>query len=119
MTLLPPLLILAASAVLGIFLGLSFLRGVRKPALIGFHFLLGAAALETTAVVLHGAPNGEVATGGTLGNVVLGLLAAALLTGLATALLHAKRNVTGMMLVGHGGIGLVAFALVCVWAIRG
>jgi len=119
MTLLPPLLILAASAILGIFLGLFFLRGVRKPALIGFHFLLGAAAMETTAVVLHGAPNGEAATGGSLGSVVLGLLAAALLTGLATALLHAKRNVTGMMLVGHGGIGLTAFALLCVWAFTG
>jgi len=115
MMLLPPLLILSASAVLGIFLGLFYLRGVRKPALIGFHFLLGAAAMETTAVVLHGAPNGEAANGGSLGSVVLGLLAAALLTGLGAALLH-ERRLSEMVLVSHAGIGLVAFALVCFWA---
>jgi hypothetical protein len=56
---LPAILLLTGAVVLGLLLGRDYLRRVRsKPALIGFHLLLGAGGIEVTVMLLRGAPSG-------------------------------------------------------------
>jgi hypothetical protein len=115
---LPAGVFLAAAAALGSFLGLLYLRGLRrKPVLIGTHLLLGAAGLEQMAIMLRGAPNGIVLEAGVLGNLAAGFVAAAMFSGLAAALLPARsRRVVDVTLATHASVGFAGLALFLAWA---
>ena len=64
MTAVPVLVILSAAVLLGLYLGLLYLRGERKPVLIGVHFLLGVGGLEALVMLMHGTPGGDEAPAG-------------------------------------------------------
>lgn len=115
---LPAGLFLAAAAALGSFLGILYLRGLRrKPVLIGTHLLLGAAGLEQMAMMLRGAPDGTILQAGTLGNLAAGLIAAAMFSGLTAALLPARsRSVFNVTLATHASVGFAGLALFVAWA---
>ena len=115
---LTPGIFLAAAAALGSFLGILYLRGLRrKPVLIGTHLLLGAAGLEQMAMMLRGAPNGAVVQPGVLGNLAAGFVAAAMFSGLVAALLPARsRRVIDVALATHASVGFAGLALFLAWA---
>jgi hypothetical protein len=116
MTTIPVLLLLGASAALGLYLGLLYLRGVRKPVLIGTHLLLGAGGLEQLVMVMRGVPNGDTLRAGTFGTVAAGLLVAAMATGLAAPLLAGRSRRGGeAVLVAHICAGLAGFVIFVSW----
>jgi len=107
---------LTVAAGLGLYLGLLYLRRVRRPVLIGIHLLLGAAGLEQVAVMLRGTPNGDVVPAGTLVSVAAGALAAAMFSGLTAPVIGSRSRRNGeAMLVVHVTVGLVGFILFLVW----
>jgi hypothetical protein len=121
MHLYPALVLLGASAALGVWLGLQYLRRVRaKPALIAVHLMLGGAGLEAFAVLLRGTPDGDVMPAGWLGNSAGILLAMAMLSGLATPLIAKRRprRTGSIALAVHVGAGLAGFALFVTWLAR-
>lgn len=117
MTPVPIIALLTVQVGIGLYMGLNYLRGTRnKPTFIGIHFLLGAIALEVMALVLRGAPSGEQAEGRTLLTTTAALVAAALLTGLAGAMLFKPMpKAARVALYSHAGIGLAAFAALMLW----
>jgi len=117
MTAIPALVFLTAATVLGVYLGFLYLRRiVRKPVLIGVHLLLGAAGIEMTVMLLRGTPGGEATPAGTFGVVAAGLLALAMVSGLAAPLLGRRsRQTANIMLSTHAGIALAGFALFLAW----
>ena len=108
--------LLSAAAGLGLFLGWLYLCGVRRPVLVGAHLLLGVGGIETMVMLLGGAPNGDVAPSGLLGPVAAGLLAGALLSGLATPLVaRQSRTTANVALATHAGLGLAGFIVFLAW----
>jgi hypothetical protein len=99
----PPFLILIATVCLGVTLWLNNRQGVRKPLLAGFHFLLGAGLLETTAMLVSGPPNGATVHAQTLGKWILGRRSPA---------------TSDRMLNLHAGVGLLVFVLFVVWVTK-
>jgi hypothetical protein len=103
--------------VLGVLLGVNYLRGVRKPVMIGFHLILGIGGLEQFAEVLGGAPNGVALAAGTYGNAAALVFVASIFTGLGAALLaRYSRRRAEMVLISHVGIGAAGFVLLLLWA---
>jgi len=67
-------------------------------------------------MLLRGAPNGDVAPAGLLGTVAAGLLAVALLSGLAAPLVSRKsRTTANVALATHAGFGLAGFVVFLTW----
>lgn len=118
MTTLPVTILLGAAVALGTFLGLLYIRRIRrKPVLIGTHLLLGAGGLEQLVIMFRGTPSGEAVPVGSLGNWAAALLLVTMLSGLAAALLPAPtRRVVNVALATHAGIGIAGFVLFLVWA---
>jgi len=114
---LPIIALLTVQVGIGLYMGMNYLRGTRnKPTFIGIHFLAGAVALEVMALVLRGAPNGDQAEGRSLLTAAAALVAAALLTGLAGAMLYKPMpKAARVALYSHAGIGLAAFAAIMLW----
>ena len=109
-------LLLTGAAGLGVYLGMLYLRGERRPWLIGLHLLLGATGLEGMLILQHGAPNGEVAAGGSLGPVAIVLLGVAMVCGFASPLLsrRSKRNAE-LALITHVSVAGAGFLLFLAW----
>ncbi len=111
---LPPVLLIAATVGLGVFIGQQYLRGIpRKTWMTALHLISGAFAMEGLAVLLQ-ATNDEY-TGNT-GHWAVGLLVGALFTGLVAAVIG-RRGVkgTGWVLAAHAGAGALGFILLLVW----
>jgi hypothetical protein len=111
----PVLVLLGAAVVLGLYLLLLYLRGHRKPVLIGFHLLLGLGGLETLVMLLHGTPDGAAAPEGTLGQTAAVFLIVAVVAGLSAALLRRSRVFANVMLAAHAGVASVGFLMVLYW----
>jgi hypothetical protein len=121
MTIAPVTLLVLATGALGGWLLFRYLMGERNSqVMVGLHFLMGAGALEVTALVLRGPPNGLRLAAGGAGGWAAGLLAAALLTGVLTAVI--ARPLPRGIAIGvwsHAGVATLAIGAVLVWAIRG
>ena len=119
MTPIPAIALLSTASALGLFLGWLYLRRVRRPVLVGTHLLLGVGGIETMVMLLRGAPNGDVAPVGMLGPVAAGLLAGALLSGLAAPLISRNsRTTANVALATHAGFGLAGFVVFLTWVTR-
>jgi hypothetical protein len=114
---LPAIVVLTVAVGLGIYVGILYLRRVRKPVLIGLHLLLGVAGIEAMVMMLRGAPDGAVAPAGSFGIAAAVLLATAMVSGLAAPLL-AKHSRQGgnAVLATHAAVGVLGFLLVLAWA---
>jgi hypothetical protein len=111
----PVILIVTAAVLLGLYLGLLYLRGERKPVLIGLHVLLGLGGLEATIMLMHGSPSGGTFSPGSFGMVAAALFAGAAFSGLTASLLR-KSPVTANVMVGaHVGVGALGFVLFLAW----
>jgi hypothetical protein len=121
MTTLPVTLLVLATGALGGWLLFRYLLGERNNAnLVGLHFLMGAAALEVTAVLLRGTPDGRQLSAGGASGWAAGMLAAALVTGVLTAVI-ARPWPRGIAIGvwSHASVATLAIGAVLVWAIRG
>ena len=116
----PAVLLLSGAVVLGVLLGLEYLRRVRsKPTMIGLHLLLGAGGLEVIAMLLRGTPDGAVLPAGAIGQVAAGLLAFALCSGLVAPLVGRRSRATmNVALVTHVTASAAGFVLCLLWFAR-
>jgi len=114
---LPAILFLAGAVVLGLLLGRDYLRRVRsKPALIGFHFLLGAGGIEVTLMLMRGAPGGTTLPVSLLLKSAAALLGFALLAGvLAPIIGRRSRGTMNVALSVHVSAAATGFLLYLVW----
>jgi hypothetical protein len=114
---LPVFLLLTAQIGLGMVMGAKFILGARnRPAMIGAHFLLGAIALEVAALLLRGAPNGAVAGARSFLQLSAGLLAGALLLGIAAALFgKSMPTAARVSIYGHAALGVAAYGALILW----
>lgn len=114
---LPAVLLLTGAAVLGLLLGRDYVRHVRsKPALIGFHLLLGAGGLEVTVMLLRGAPSGAAMPVGLLLKAAAGLLGFALLSGLVAPIIGRRsRGTMNVALCVHVSAAASGFLLCLAW----
>ncbi|KIZ40999.1 MULTISPECIES: hypothetical protein [Rhodopseudomonas] len=117
MTALPVVVILTAASALGLYLGLLFLRGERRPTLIAFHLLLGFGGLETLVMLLHGTPNGAegASNAASLGTIAAGLFAVSAFSGFVAALARRSPVAANVVLGTHVTVGLAGFALFLAW----
>ncbi|MFY7960641.1 MAG: hypothetical protein ACOVVK_11245 [Elsteraceae bacterium] len=117
MTIIPALILICATAALGIFLGVRRLRrGARKPMLIGLHLLLGLGALESVAYSLwRTSPDGGSTQ---LGATAAGALAAALFIGLIAPILgRGSQRRMNVALTAHASVAAVGLAFALVWIV--
>ena len=116
MTVLPVVLLLAAAAGLGVYIGLLYLRGQRRAGLIGLHLLLGLGGLEGIVILLRGTPNGNAAAGGSLGNTAAAVLVIAAFAGFISPVIGRRSRKNGdVALVAHVGAGALGVLLFLVW----
>jgi hypothetical protein len=117
----PVLVLLSVAVALGVLLGIQCLRRERsRPVMIGVHLLFGAGGLEAFAMVLHGTPNGGSTPAGGLGTAAAGLLAVAMMAGIAAPMIGRRsRRTMSVALATHACIAGVGFALLIVWMSRG
>lgn len=111
----PILILVCATAALGLLLGVRYLRReARKPMLIGLHLLLGIGALEVTAYSLWGAQqDGGVPK---LGVAAAFALAAAMFIGLLAPIIGRRsRQTMSVALAAHASVATVGLALVLIW----
>ncbi len=113
----PATLLITAAVLLGIYLGIFYLRGVRpRRILLGAHILMGMGGLEQVALLIHGAPSGVIMRAGAYGTGAAGLFALAMLSGLTAPLLGQKSRRNGeIMLATHASVGILGFVLLLVW----
>jgi hypothetical protein len=111
---------MTAAVILGLLLGRDYLRRVRsKPALIGFHLLLGAGSLEVTVMLLRGAPGGNVVPAGLILQLTAGLVAFALFSGLIAPMIGRRSRATmNVALAVHVTAAAAGFVLCLVWFLR-
>ena len=117
----PAMLLLSGTVVLGLLLGVEYLRRVRsKPTVIGFHFLLGAGALEVIAMLLRGTPDGAARPLDGLLQWAAGLLALALFSGLMVPLIGRRSRATmNVALAIHVTLAIAGSGLCVGWCVRG
>ena len=114
---LPSLLLVTGAVLLGIYLGIFYLRGVRpKRILLGAHILMGMGGVEQLVLLIHGAPSGVI-TSDSLAKTAAGLFAFAIFSGFTAPLLaqSAGRKTGEFMLATHAGVGIAGFVLLLVW----
>ena len=114
---LPSLLLVTGAVLIGIYLGILYLKGVRpKRILLGGHILMGIGGVEQTALLIHGTPSGAMETA-TFLKAAAGLFAFAIFTGLTAPLIaQSKGRQNGeIMLATHAAVGIVGFALFVAW----
>ena len=115
----PVVMLLCATVGIGACLGVLYLK--RRPlpvALIGLHFLLGAAALEVFAMLLRGAPDGTLLSATGMVKAAAGCIAAAMISGLLVPLIGGSRRVTNVALAAHVGAGAAGTLLLLAWLAR-
>ena len=116
MSALPILILMTAAVGLGLFVGALYLRGVRRPALIAFHFLLGALGLEGFVQFLHGPSSHGADRAGSFGNVAVIFFLATLILGLVASLLVRELPKSSkFVLATHAGAGLTGFGVLVAW----
>jgi hypothetical protein len=115
MTATPVLILVSAAVLLGLYLGLLFLRGERRQGLIALHLLLGFGGLESFIMLLHGTPDGAAAQPGSYGMVAAALFGGAGFIGFTAPLLRRSPIAANMMLAAHVGVGALGFALFLAW----
>jgi hypothetical protein len=117
MIVLPALLLMAVAVVLGVYLGLLYLRRTRpKKIFLGAHILLGMGGLEQVAILIHGAPSGVILKAGAYGTLALGMFALAMFSGFVAPLLGQKSRRNGeFMLATHALVGAAGFVFLLVW----
>ncbi len=110
----------ATNVAIGLWLGWGFLkRQPRSRMLVGVHLIIGLSMLEVLAVLLKRATEAGNASAKPLSQIASGLLAAALLTGLAAPLLgQSKPGAKAPALAVHAAVALSAFGAVLFWAAR-
>jgi hypothetical protein len=115
----PALVLLSAAVCLGVIMGIQYLRHVRsKPVMIGIHLLLGAGGLEVLAMMLRGAPDGSTIHGRSVAVAAAGLLALALMAGIAAPMIGRRsRRTMSVALATHAGIAAAGFLVLLAWAI--
>jgi hypothetical protein len=113
------LLVVVASAIGG-FLFWKFLRKeARAPVLVGVHLLVGLACVETTAMLLHGTPDGTRAQYTSYTSAMMIALGAAILTGLLSPLIAKQSRQGGTaLLYGHVGVATLGLGLMLWWATK-
>ncbi len=102
---------------LGIYLGVYYLRGVRPTRiLLGGHILMGLGGVEQMALLIHGAPSGAIASE-TLVKAATGLFALAIFSGFTAPLIaqSTRRQNGEIMLAAHAGLGIAGFVLFLYW----
>lgn len=111
------MILLSGAVVLGLVLGVDYLRRVRsRPVLIGLHLLLGAGGVELIAIVLRGTPDGKVMPAGWPGKFAALLLLMALFTGLLAPMVGRRsRNTMNLALATHVSLAAVGFTLLLAW----
>jgi hypothetical protein len=117
MVALPSLLLVTGAVLLGIYLGIFYLRGVRpKRILLGAHILMGLGAVEQLALLIHGAPSGVMASE-SLVKAATGLFALAIFSGFTAPLIaqSTRRQNGEIMLAAHAGLGIAGFVLYLAW----
>ncbi len=108
--LLPGFLFLTTGICIGVFLGINYLRGTRRPGWIPAHLLLGAAALEQLAMMLQDGRKTPLITWSA------GLVAVALCCGLLTPIVAGfSRRRAEMVLVTHISAGLSGYLAFLAW----
>ena len=107
------ILVLATTIALGLSNLFAWMRGARKPLMIGAHLLFAIGGLES--FVAGGGAAGGV--GGQWGPIAAGLLAAALFCGLLGAIIRKNaRGVADVLLATHAILGVLGFVAVLGWA---
>jgi len=114
---LPSLILVTGAVLLGIYLGIFYLRGVRpRRILLGAHILMGIGGVEQMALLIHGAPSGAMESG-SLVKAAAGLFALAIFSGFTAPLLaqSTRRQNGELMLAAHAGLGIAGFVLFLAW----
>jgi hypothetical protein len=102
--------VLTAGIGVGVFLGLNYLRGTRRPGWVPAHLLLGAAGLEQLAMMLQDGRKTDLITWSA------GLVALALCCGLLTPIVAGfSRRRAEMVLVTHITAGLSGYLAFLAW----
>lgn len=116
MVTLPSFFLVSAAVLLGIYLGVFYLRRIRSGlALRGAHILMGLGGVEQVAILIRGAPSGEMMSD-SLVRMALGLFAGAIFAGFTAPILAQRSRRNGeVMLAAHAGLGLAGFALFLYW----
>ncbi len=113
----PELALLTAAVVLGVYLGVQYLRRVRnRPVMIGLHLLLGAASTEIMVMVVHGTPSGRALRAGPFGVASVAIIGLAMLSGLIAGLIARRsRHTADLSLAAHAGVAALGFGTFLVW----
>jgi hypothetical protein len=113
----PAVLLLTGAVVLGVLLGIEYLRRVRsKPLVIGLHLLLGAGSLEVMAMLLHGTPDGAATPALKILQATAALMAFALCSGLVAPMIGRRSRSTMNAALGiHVAAAAAGFVLCLYW----
>ena len=112
------IVVLLFTVAFGLANGSNFLKGVRKPVLLGTHFLLGATTFELVFLLLRGTANSASIRAGTFGQYAAAIVATALALGLVAGLMGGRKHPkTGLVLAAHAAFGGLAFILVLAWVL--
>jgi hypothetical protein len=116
----PIVILVVATASLGVYLGLRYLRHERnKPIVIGLHILLGAMTLEPMVIAMRGGLGGVPVQPSMFG--VLGAcgLALALFSGVTAVMIGRRsRQTANVALTCHAAVAASAVLLIGAWALR-
>jgi hypothetical protein len=112
MTVLPVIILLGITVMIGLVMGMRVLGGHRnKPVMIGAHVLLGAAAFEPLAVILHGAQN-ATSSARAYGTATLLVIGLALISGVVRSLvIKQSPAMSRPLLAVHATIAAIALVL--------
>ncbi len=113
----PVLLLVTSAVLLGVYLGIFYLRRVRpRRILLDAHILMGMGGLEQLALLIYGAPSGVIMRAGSLGTTAAGLFALAMLSGFTAPLLGQQSRRNGeIMLATHATAGIAGFVFLLAW----
>jgi hypothetical protein len=119
MTLLPVIILLGITVMIGLFMGQRAWRGVpNNPVMIGFHVLLGAAAFEPLVVALQKIQVGSAATG-SYGTATFLLVGLTLISGVVRSLvIKQSPALRTPLLAVHATLAATALALAVILAVK-
>jgi hypothetical protein len=115
---LPPIILLAAAVMAGLLLGRNLLRGTtNRPVLVGLHLILGAAGLESTAMLLREDSGRPLGFGSSLGGLAAGFLVLALMSGLSGPMIRRRwpQRAGKILLILHASAGAAGLCVVLAW----
>lgn len=107
------LVVLTATVLLGMYLGLLYMQGRRRLLLVSLHLLLGVGGMLAFVLLLRATPDAD-ATNGPLAALLLALAA---FSGAGATLLRRSPMAVNMVLSTHAGIAALGFALALAWLV--